>query len=198
MDFRTEVLEVHTLSPNLIKPQPARAHTGLSIHELELELDSGQMSALGFVDSHDREAQHPPFLGESKQPNRLVAAKAAESSLSDLYAVGDFTGALQLAQDLLAKDPDDAAALRYASNCRDVLSKMYTARLGSLHQRMVVLIASDQIRWLSLDHRAGFLLSLADGHTNIEDVLDMSGMPRMEALRIIVDLVNQKVVALEE
>jgi hypothetical protein len=49
---------------------------------------------------------------------------------------------------------------------------------------------------LSLDHRAGFLLSLVDGISTVEEILDMSGMTRLEALRLMYTLTQQNVVAL--
>jgi hypothetical protein len=73
---------------------------------------------------------------------------------------------------------------------------MYLARLGSLKQIIRVAIAREQIRWLSLDHRAGFLLSLIDGTSSIEELLDVSSMPRLEALRILYGLLDQRVIEL--
>jgi hypothetical protein len=59
-----------------------------------------------------------------------------------------------------------------------------------------VAVPSDQIRWLSLDHRAGFVLSLIDGSSTVEELLDISGMNRLDALRILYTLYDQRVVAL--
>jgi hypothetical protein len=73
---------------------------------------------------------------------------------------------------------------------------MYAARLGPLSRRPSVLVARAQLRWLSLDHRAGFVLSLIDGTSTLDMILDLSGMPRLDALRILLELVQQKVVAL--
>jgi hypothetical protein len=44
---------------------------------------------------------------------------------------------------------------------------------------------------LSLDPRAGFICSMVDGTTSIEDIIDMSGAPRLDVLRILDDLVAQ-------
>jgi hypothetical protein len=73
---------------------------------------------------------------------------------------------------------------------------MYSARLGSLDQRVTVAVPSDQIRWLTLDHRAGFLLSLVDGGITVDQILDISGMPRLDALRIMYQLLDQRVISL--
>lgn len=116
--------------------------------------------------------------------------------MKDRYATGDFTGALIVAESLLETQPEDEQALRYASSCREVLTQMYAARLGPLTQLVTVGVAPDQIRWLSLDHRAGFLLSMVDGTSTIEEILDISGMPRLDALRILFTLLEQQVIVL--
>jgi hypothetical protein len=41
---------------------------------------------------------------------------------------------------------------------------------------------------LPLDHRAGFLLSLIDGKTNVQTIVDISGMPEQEVTDILEDL----------
>lgn len=135
-------------------------------------------------------------------PAVLVPSPAASArdvqitEMKDRYAMGDFTGALVVAEGMLEVDPDDIDAQRYAQSCRDVLTQMYSARLGSLTQRIRVAVPGDQIRWLSLDHRAGFVLSLIDGSSTVEEVLDISGMNRLDALRILYTLYDQRVVAL--
>ena len=121
----------------------------------------------------------------------------AVRDMKERYAVGDFTGALVIAESVLEADPQDAEARRYAQSCRDVLMQMYAARLGSLDQIVTVAIPSDQIRWLSLDHRAGFLLSLVDGSSSLEELLDICGMLRLDALRILFMLLEQRVIALK-
>lgn len=121
----------------------------------------------------------------------------AVGDMRDRYAAGDFTGALILAESLLETDPNHEEALRYADSCREVLTQMYSARLGPLDQVATVAIPSDQIRWLSLDHRAGFLLSLVDSVSTVDEILDISGMTRLDALRIMYTLLEQRIVALE-
>jgi hypothetical protein len=116
--------------------------------------------------------------------------------MRDRYATGDFTGALVVAEGLLEADPEHAEARRCHERCTEALSHMYLARLGSPAQVVRVVLPNDQIRWLSLDHRAGFLLSLVDGTLSIEELLDISGMTRLDALRILYGLLDQRVIAL--
>jgi hypothetical protein len=119
------------------------------------------------------------------------------SELREKYALGDFSGALVIAEQLLKTDPNNTDAQRYAESCRDVLKQMYAARLGPLDQVPVVAVGGEQLKWLTLDHRAGFLLSHVDGVSTLEEILDVSGMPVLDAMRIITELIAQKVIVLE-
>jgi hypothetical protein len=116
--------------------------------------------------------------------------------IKDRYAMGDYSGALVTAESILEVEPDQPDATRYANRCRQVLMDMYGARIGQLSQVASVAVPPDQIRWLSLDHRAGFLLSLIDGHSTLDEVLDISGMPRLDALRILFSLIEERVIQL--
>lgn len=119
------------------------------------------------------------------------------SELRERYALGDFSGALTIAEAILEDDAQNADAQRYAESCRDVLKQMYAARLGPLDQVPIVAVPAEQLRWLTLDHRAGFLLSHVDGVSTLEEILDISGMPHLEAMRIIYELLQQKVIVLQ-
>jgi len=114
--------------------------------------------------------------------------------VSELYAVGDFSGALELAERTLKERPRDETALRYAEDCRRVLLKMCEARIGQFTQRATVVMGPEQVRWLALDHREGFLMSLIDGNSSVDDLLDISGMQRLDALRIFAALIDKGVV----
>jgi hypothetical protein len=47
---------------------------------------------------------------------------------------------------------------------------------------------------LGLDHRAGFVLSLVDGMSDVETIVDVSGIPRVEVERILAELLADGVV----
>jgi hypothetical protein len=59
----------------------------------------------------------------------------------------------------------------------------------------VVMVPREQLRWLSIDHRAGFLLSHVDGVSSLEMILDVSGMPTLDALKILCELAQQRVIS---
>ncbi len=144
-----------------------------------------------------RSPRAPTGLELASEPAPPLTARSPHQELHDRYAVGDFTGALVVAESILEQDPDDLEAARYSQSCRDVLTQMYTARVGALDASVRVAIPPDQIRWLSLDHRAGFLLSLVDGASTVEEILDICGMPRLDALRLLYMMLEERVIAVE-
>jgi hypothetical protein len=156
-------------------------------------------SPLGLVDAYQSSAESEHHVSLHHDSPSSVGPDAQPTSVPDMqdrYAVGDFTGALVVAESILDANPDDEDAKRYAQSCREVLTQMYAARIGPMDQIAVVAVPPDQITWLSLDHRAGFLLSLIDGVSSIEEILDISGMTRLDALRIMYTLVQQNVITL--
>jgi hypothetical protein len=115
--------------------------------------------------------------------------------MRDRYQLGDYSGALVIAEGILEEDKELADAKECAEQCRAVLRQMYTARIGPLDRVPVVTVARDQMRWLSIDHRAGFVLSHVDGVSSLEMILDVSGMPVLDALRILCELAQQRIIS---
>jgi hypothetical protein len=178
-------------------PPQSRSLTGLELADLD---SIGSLCAAPPPAQHRLDPRDPVLELSLDEPPPQAALKEVEAGaiadMKDRYAMGDFSGALQIAEGILETTPEDLEAPRYAQSCRDVLTQMYSARLGSLDQVVAVAVPSDQIRWLTLDHRAGFLLSLIDGGITVDQILDISGMPRLDALRIMHQLLEQRVISL--
>lgn len=134
--------------------------------------------------------------GEPRSDHLSVNPGAPTREMNDRFAMGDFSGALEKARYILTLDPLDREARIMAGKCEDVLLDMYSSRIAGMQRTVRTVMGSDQLRWLSLDHRAGFLLSLIDGTSSVDDLLDLCGMPRLEALRLICSLVDQRVIEL--
>jgi hypothetical protein len=145
-------------------------------------LDSDLGDALSLVDK------------ASLRPTPRVPPPDPRRELDDRFALGDFSGALLLAGVLLGETPHDAEVQRVAAECRARLEEMYGSRLGALDRVPVAIVPRADLKWLSLDHRAGFLLSLVDGESSIEEILDVAGMPALEVLRTLYTLVAQRVI----
>ncbi len=112
--------------------------------------------------------------------------------------VGDDLGAMMLAENLLTIEPDNGEATQCVDICRGRLVDKYLARLGGRRRVPRVVLGMDEIRYLSLDHRAGFLLSNIDGTMTVEEVLDVSGMAEFDALRLLDDFRERGVIDVPE
>lgn len=152
--------------------------------------------------SRPRSAPPPAELSrssESTESLRLVSARSRPTpqsppdlaaEMNDRFALGDFTGALRAAELLLGQHPEDLEASHVAATSRERLVHFHLARLGGLGAVLDLKVAGAEVRWLGLDHRAGYLLSCVDGSTTIEELVDLSGMPKHEALRLLAELLE--------
>jgi hypothetical protein len=119
-----------------------------------------------------------------------------EAEMLECYERGDYAEAITLADLVLAEAPESLVALECRSKSGTALEAIYAARLGSMSHLPIVVMTPAQLDGLEIDHRAGFLLSLVDGASTLETILDMCGMPRLDALRILRELVQLGVIRL--
>ena len=134
-------------------------------------------------------------MARAENPPSATPAPPTHEEMNDRVALGDYTGALEVAEKLQVIFPYDDDAKACAEQCRTVLRQMYLTRVGPLDRVPIVMVARDQLRWLSIDHRTGFVLSLVDGVSSLEMILDVSGMPELDALRILSELAQQRIIA---
>ena len=111
--------------------------------------------------------------------------------MEELYALDDLTGALRFAELILGREPENQQAKRCAENCRQTLLALLVEDRQISSAVPVPALNDAELRWLGLDHRSGFLLSRVDGVSTVEEVLDVCGMPRLEALKTLVDLLDR-------
>ena len=148
--------------------------------------------ALDLVAQHGQAAPTPMPVSPEASP---ADTYDPVGEMQDRFSLGDYSGSLVIAESLLSDDPRHDEAKKYADNCRNILEQMYTARLGPLDRVPYIAVPLEQLRWLSIDHRAGFVLSHVDGISSLEQILDVSGMPLLDTLRILYELVQHRVVS---
>jgi hypothetical protein len=138
----------------------------------------------------------------SRKTRRAIARVTSEldglrSELTEKFCAGDYVAALAVADMLVARSPNDSQAEDFAIECRRMLERTYSDRLGPLDQVPRLLVPLHELRGRGLDHQAGFLLSRVDGESTLEALLDVSAMPRLAALRVVVELVGHGILSLE-
>jgi len=113
----------------------------------------------------------------------------------ELVALNDFSGALELLGKILSRKPSDRDALSMHELCEHNLTLMYESKLGTMEARPSVSIPPDEIIWLNLDPRAGFVLAQIDGEVSFEDLYAICGLKRLDTARILCELLEQGVVS---
>jgi tetratricopeptide (TPR) repeat protein len=116
------------------------------------------------------------------------------SAAKELFALGDFSGSLELIEKILQVDPDHGEARDYLRQNEATLVSMYESKLGSLTLVPRLAIKPEEVLWLNLDHRAGFLLAQIDGTVDYETLFALSGLPRLDTARILANLIADGVI----
>ncbi|BDG08247.1 tetratricopeptide repeat protein [Anaeromyxobacter paludicola] len=138
------------------------------------------------------EPLEPPPPPPARDPPSGVPAWMAEARRR--MALDDFSGAIELVEQVLAADPGHAEARALLARNEEKLVGLYESKLGGMMAVPQPRMRPDQVLWLNLDHRAGFLLAQVDGTVSYEDLFALSGLPRLETARILARLVEQKVI----
>lgn len=112
----------------------------------------------------------------------------------ELFALGDFSGSLELIEKILQVDPDHGEARDYLRQNESTLVSMYESKLGRLAAVPRLAIKPEEVLWLNLDHRAGFLLAQIDGTVDYESLFALSGLPRLDTARILANLIADGVI----
>ena len=77
---------------------------------------------------------------------------------------------------------------------RALFERAFRAFMGNPHACPIRAIATEAIADHGLDQRAAFLMSRLDGMTSVADLIDSSGMPRFDALRVLSALRRAKAI----
>ena len=148
--------------------RPSKGAVSMELIAAELEADLDEAVSID------------PSLGEDAIKARvgwLINRARSENQ------AGHFPVAVVAIDLALEQHPDSAVAQKLIHSNREVLYEVYRSFLGDLRAVPSLAMAMEKIPMHELDHRAAFLLSRIDGALTLEDVLDVSGMARLEAFR---------------
>ena len=122
--------------------------------------------------------------------------KRLEMSFSEARAAGqrgDWANAVQILEGLSAMKPDFPGLAEEMERARDRLKKEI---YGAIHPTdvPVVTIGMDALQRLRLTPADGFVVSRIDGRLSVAEVLRISSLPELEALRTFKRLLGAKVI----
>lgn len=147
----------------------------------------------GRMSEEDLKRIREDLLGETASPSRDPALESMEA----LYRTREYAAALAAAEEILAGTPGQPSATRIAEACRHRLADLYQSHLGTGIDvpRLAVPIAS--LGSCGLDRWAAYLLSRLDGIVSIDELVQLSGFSRLDTLRLLYELVQRGIVAIE-
>lgn len=140
----------------------------------------------------------PAQTGPKRTPDPEILVvpgtpREARADASAKYDLDDFDGTLRLLE-AIPEAEQTSEDRQIMKACRDNLLRMYESKLGGFDRVPRQVIASEEVIWLSLNHRAGFILSQIDGTLTYEDLLALSGMPRLDTVRVLAELLKERVI----
>lgn len=175
--------------------RPVDEEFDISVDEVEDPWgDPGQKVASSGIAMDTVQRMHGQGTAPAARPEESDPFDTLLLGYDELWALNDFSGALELAEKALGMRPGDQDTLDKIGRAQNKLLAMYEAKLGAITRRPRVRVNPSEIIWLNLDHRAGFVLSLIDGLSTYDEVLALSGMPRFDTCRILAKLLEERVI----
>jgi hypothetical protein len=153
---------------------------------------SGSVPLFDPIDAHtaqildEIDAEAPADEPASEQTRRRIAA------LLDRAVAWNHGGSTEKAvcavELALNEDPNSAIAQKLITRHRDVIMAVMQSYLGDLERQPQLAKSLQDLQSAPISPRAAFLLSRIDGTLSIDELLDVSGMPRLEAYRHLCQL----------
>ncbi len=169
---------------SLVEAKPSNRATRKSIPPEQGGLDGNRAVVLGIIDAN----ANPDETVDERIRRRVGGLiELAETRASE----GEFQLAAVAADMALDEEPDSAIGQKLIHERSKQLVSVFRRFLGDLSGIVAVAMPLHELSLHELDHRTAFLLSRVDGTLCLEDVLDVSGMPRLEAYRYLARLVLQ-------
>jgi tetratricopeptide (TPR) repeat protein len=173
------------------EPSPWDAGPATSATVVVEEGDGLDLAAVG------EKSEIHPLVADQRPPARPPPPGDVAGWMEaarELFALGDFSGSLEMIERILRIDPTHAEARAYLRQNESTLVAMYESKMGSLSARPRLAIHPEEVMWLNLDHRAGFLLAQIDGTVSYDDLFALSGLPRLDTARILASLLAEGVI----
>jgi hypothetical protein len=174
----------------LVKPQTLDVPDESDFdYRAEEEPGDWEMQKSGEIIFEDAVEMAPPAKNKEKRRSPAEILADARNRMS----LHDFQGVLDFVQQIPAHQRNEEANKLFATSRANLL-KMYESKIGPTDRVPKVRLSTEEVIWLNLNHRAGFILSQIDGSVTYEDLIALSGMDRLDTVRILAELITQKVI----
>lgn len=161
-----------------------RPPTESTRHDIALPFDPIEQRAAEILDEVDVDAP-PGEVAEDRTRRRLGALFDRAIAY---HGLGDLEKAVVAIDLALSEDPTTALAQKLIHRNRDTIMNVFQGYLGDLERQPQLARPLHELASAGINPRAAFLLSRIDGTLSIDEILDVSGMPRLEAYRYLCQL----------
>ena len=177
---RRAVTEDDTGQTDVFKPRPPRASS------------QPQIPGMDPIDARSAEILEEIDRGAPASETREERTRRRITALLDRAAAwsrdADFDRAVTAVDLALSEDPNSALAQKLIHRNREAIMNAFQAFLGDLQRTPTLARPLHELGSAPISPRAAFLLSRVDGTLSLDEILDVSGMPRMEAYRYLCQL----------
>jgi tetratricopeptide (TPR) repeat protein len=153
-------------------------------HDIVLPFDPIDARTAQILDDIDTGA--PP--GETKEDQIRRRITALMENAVAWSRAGELDKAVAAVDLALSEDPDSALAQKLIARNRDAILSVFQGFIGDLDRQPELARPLHELAGAPISPRAAFLLSRIDGTITVDELLDVSGMPRLEAYRHLCQL----------
>jgi hypothetical protein len=182
------------LRPERRLPTDDEATTQVDVHKVRAGRGNGKAEILGMdpIDARSTEILEQIDRGAPAIETREERTRRRITALLDRAAAWSRDAELDravTAVDLaLSEDPNSALAQKLIHRNREAIMNAFQAFLGDLQRTPNLARPLHELGSAPISPRAAFLLSRVDGTLSLDEILDVSGMPRLEAYRYLCQL----------
>lgn len=175
------VVMTQAVPESLADVQSGGIDLGLSEEEMS-ELQVGETPTAGTSEGILAEICETAPSGNASERTSYIVTKLIKHVI-DMTEQEQFRLAASSSMHALEYADDNAIAQKLVVESERQLIRALIFGLGDLSEIPRLLVPMTEIPFEEIDHRAAFLLTRLDGTLTLEEILDVSGMPRLEALR---------------
>jgi tetratricopeptide (TPR) repeat protein len=112
----------------------------------------------------------------------------------ELFREGEVQECFELLETLVRENPRRMEIQGYYELVRSHLFGYYRERVADASRVLKVKITPEEVMRFNLPANAGFVLSMIDGRTSVNEVLALSGMDPFDAIRLVSNLLEAGIV----
>ncbi|HSD88068.1 MAG TPA: hypothetical protein VLB44_11160 [Kofleriaceae bacterium] len=153
-------------------------------HDIVLPFDPIDARTAQILDEVDENA--PPDEPREEQTRRRISSLLQRAI--EYNKAGETDKAVAAVDLALSEDPNSALGQKLVTRNRDTIMQIFQSFIGDLERTPQLARPLHELSNAPISPRAAFLLSRIEGTLTIDELLDVSGMPRMEAYRHLCQL----------